>query len=45
MKVEKQHKEFYDSPMTQVVEVKTEGVICASADPQWNDPFNPEQNW
>ena len=39
------NSELYETPMTQVVEVKTEGVICASADPQWNNPFNPEQNW
>ena len=28
-----------------IVEVKQEGVICASADPQWIDPFDDELTW
>lgn len=38
----KKNKELYESPSTQVFEVKTEGVICTSGggiDP--NDPFTP----
>ena len=39
-------KETYIKPSTEVVDVRTEGVICASGDPQWNNnPFNPEQDW
>ena len=38
-------KENYITPATEAVDVRTEGVICASAEPQWNSPFNPEQNW
>ena len=30
MKIE--HNELYESPVTEVVEVKQEGVICASGD-------------
>ncbi len=26
------HNEFYESPVTEVVEVKQEGVICASGE-------------
>lgn len=33
------HKELYQTPQTDVLEVKTEGVICQSMDPL--DPFNP----
>ena len=45
-----EHKETYKSPQTEVFEVKTEGVICASDletgfDPTFGDPFNEEQNW
>jgi hypothetical protein len=33
------HKELYQTPQTDALEVKTEGVICQSMDPL--DPFNP----
>ncbi len=29
---EKEDKEFYEAPSIQVVEVKSEGIICASKD-------------
>ncbi|MDD5819632.1 MAG: hypothetical protein PUC96_03945 [Bacteroidales bacterium] len=39
-----EHKETYKSPQTEVFEVKTEGVICASGEslrggnyPEWNE--------
>ena len=37
--------EQYISPESEALEMKLEGVIAASGDPQWNSPFNPEQNW
>lgn len=39
------NKELYSSPECEALEMKQEGVICASGNPQWNSPFNPEQNW
>lgn len=42
----KDNKELYEVPSMQVFEVKTEGVICASGDPQpYNNPFGGQQNW
>ena len=38
-------KQTYISPESEALEMKLEGVIAASGDPQWNRPFNPEQNW
>lgn len=33
-------KENYITPATEAVDVRTEGVICASGDPQdYNNPF------
>ncbi|MBO7118162.1 MAG: hypothetical protein J6V81_05750 [Bacteroidales bacterium] len=39
------NKELYSSPECEALEMKQEGVICASGNPQWNSPFNPEQKW
>ena len=36
-------KEFYESPLTTVVELEEEGVVCAS--PVFNKPFNDEEEW
>ena len=45
MKIKK-HKELYDAPSMLVFEVKLEGVIAASLPaPQWNKPFNDEEDW
>ncbi len=38
-------KETYISPLCEALEMRLEGVIAASGDPQFNSPFNPEQNW
>ena len=38
-------KENYISPQCETLELRLEGVIAASGDPQFNSPFNPEQNW
>lgn len=42
------HKEVYETPDMKVVELKTQGIICASGDvsgmpgyPGGGDPFNP----
>ena len=39
------HKEQYISPECEVLEVRPEGVIAASLDPTYNNPFNPEKSW
>ena len=40
------HKELYDAPSAQVFEVKAQGVICASGDPQdYVNPFGDEQDF
>ena len=39
------NKQPYESPQLEMVEIKAEGLVCASSTPQWNSPFNPEQNW
>ena len=43
-------KERYSSPDCEIINLKIEGVICASDletgfDPTFGDPFNEEQNW
>ena len=39
-------KELYDAPSTLVFEVKAQGVICASGDPQdYVNPFGDEQDF
>lgn len=39
-------KELYISPNSEALEMIHEGVICASAEPQWNNPFpGEEQTW
>ena len=44
--MDKQKLELYESPTTEVVEVKFEGIICGSADPQYTNPFGGgQQNW
>lgn len=42
----KEDRISYETPVTTIVEVKQEGVICASpVVPQYNPPFNPEKSW
>ena len=36
-------KEFYESPLTAVVKVEQEGVVCVS--PRFNKPFSDEEEW
>ena len=43
-------KERYSSPDCEILNLKIEGVICASGlepsfNPTFGDPFNDEQNW
>lgn len=38
-------KELYAAPATEVLELRMEGVIAASGDPQFNKPFDDEQAW
>ena len=38
-------KQIYTRPESEALEMRLEGVIAASGDPQWNDPFNPEEEW
>ena len=39
-------KEHYSSPDCEILNLKIEGVICASGlKPSFNKPFNEEQNW
>ena len=39
-------KERYSSPDCEILNLKIEGVICASGlEPSFNNPFNEEQNW
>lgn len=42
--MESKHKEQYENPSTDVVEVKTEGVICESGGAQDYTP-NTLQEW
>ena len=37
----KENKELYDAPTLTAVELKQEGVICASPDP-YNNPYGNE---
>jgi hypothetical protein len=39
-------KETYETPKVEILEVKSEGIICASKDVNPSNPFsNPEWNW
>ena len=43
-------KEHYSSPDCEILNLKIEGVICASGveqnfNPSFGNPFNEEQNW
>lgn len=39
-------KETYEAPRVEILEVKSEGIICASKDVNPSNPFsNPEWNW
>lgn len=38
-------KEQYLTPESEALEMRLEGVIVSSADPLWNPPFNPEEEW
>lgn len=39
-------KDLYETPTILVVDVKTEGVICASGDPKpYSNPFGDELTW
>ena len=39
-------KETYTSPLCEALEMRIEGVIAASGDPQlYNDPFGDELTW
>lgn len=42
--METKHKELYEHPTTEAVEVQTEGVICQSVKTTYN-PMNPEEGW
>ena len=42
----KKNKELYDAPTLTAVELKLEGVIAASGDPQdYSNPFGDELNF
>jgi len=44
--MENQKLERYESPTTEVLAVKADGIICGSADPQYTNPFSEgQQNW
>lgn len=38
--MENKKKKTYATPTTDVVEVKTERILCGSGDPQFYNPFN-----
>jgi|GEM_PF-5965420 len=38
--IETINKQPYVAPATEVIEVKTEGIICGSGDRQYYDPIN-----
>lgn len=40
-----QEKINYVSPECEALEMRLEGVIAASGDPQYNKPFNDEKDW
>jgi len=42
--METKHKELYERPSTDVVEVHAEGVVCQSVKTTYN-PMNPEEEW
>lgn len=37
-------QEPYLAPEVEIVEVRSEGIICTS-DPKFNGPFDPEKTW
>ena len=41
--METKQNELYEAPTMKVVEVKTEGIICGSKDPNYN-PWE-DKNW
>ena len=38
-------KETYTSPECEALEMRLEGVIAASVDPEFKKPFNDEVDW
>ena len=38
-------KETYPSPLCEALEIRLEGVIAASGDPEFVKPFNDEVGW
>ena len=40
-----QQKEQYISPLSEALELRLEGVIAASGDPEFVKPFNDEEGW
>lgn len=38
-------KKKYEKPSMEVFELKQHLQILAGSSPQWNDPYNPEQDW
>ena len=43
MRMITQTKEQYTSPRSEELDVRLEGVIAASLDPSYTNPFNPEK--
>lgn len=42
----KNNKELYEAPEVEAVEIKAEGMVCASGDPKpYSNPFGDELNW
>jgi hypothetical protein len=35
----KKRRKNYETPVTQVIEVKMQGILAASGDPSFNNPF------
>lgn len=42
--MEKTEKQFYEAPSVRMIEVRQESIICVS-DPDYNKPFDPEEDW
>ena len=40
---EKKQKQVYSAPLSELLEMTQETIICAS--PTFNKPFNDEQEW
>lgn len=39
-------KILYEAPTTEIYEIRFEGVICGSGDPEpYSNPFGDEQTW